>query len=94
MGTSFKHDEWYIEQTGLWHSLAEDGWQFSRPAFVPGVVGIEIRKGSMMATFRVPENNTPEAIHAWLLRFCTRFASAAMPAKSIHDCDDEPSKET
>ena len=70
---SYLNEDWYNEQTPEWDKLAEAGWVFHRPAFVPGTVGIQMQKGSVFAEFRVDSEWSRELINTTLLRFCKMF---------------------
>jgi len=70
---SYLNEDWYNEQTPEWDKLSDAGWVFHPPAFVPGTVGIQMRKGSVFAEFRVDSVWSRELINRTLLRFCQMF---------------------
>lgn len=67
---SYLVEDWYQSQTPKWDELAENGWVFTRPAFVPGTVGIRMHRGCDSAEFRVDARLTREQINTRLLCLC------------------------
>ena len=70
---SYVLEEWYGEQTEKWDALTERGWEFRRPQFVPGTVGIHMKRGADSAEFRVEAELSRELINTRLLRLCETY---------------------
>lgn len=71
---SYLMEDWCQAQTPEWDAMSNDGWEFTRPYFIPQTVGISMKKGSDSATFRVGTEWAREEINNRLLRFCKAFS--------------------